>query len=135
MMRLSLSEGFWIISLALWGLMSIAMITVGAMYFDKCLVQPLIPIYLIVAGVIHLLAILLLPLKYLSPQLSGVLEGVLLACMVCWIIAGNVWIFPTYTMHTALCNSVLYRFSFGVLILQYIYLILVSVTMRAQDPQ
>ncbi|XP_056384485.1 transmembrane protein 272-like isoform X2 [Hyla sarda] len=103
--------------------------TAGVMYQDKCLLQPLIPIYLIVAGTCQLVAILLLPLKNLCHQLSALLEGFILMFIFCWLIAGSVWVFPIYFVYPLTCNSVLYRFSFGVLVFQYVYIVIFSVTL------
>ncbi|CAN2391461.1 hypothetical protein PRIEUP_LOCUS1500, partial [Pristimantis euphronides] len=101
----------------------------GVIYYDKCLLQPLIPVYLIVTGVSHLLAILLLPLRYFYRQLSALLEGFLLLFILCWLIAGSVWVFSIYLVYPTLCSSILYQFSFGILVFQYIFIVLSSVTL------
>lgn len=126
-MGLTFSGGVQICILLLWSGISIAMIIIGVMYEDKCRLQPLIPVYLIVAGVSHLLAILLLPLKYFCHQLSAVLEGFLLLFIMCWLIAGSIWVFPNFLVYPIRCDSFLYRFSFGILVFQYIYIVIFSV--------
>ncbi|XP_069824263.1 transmembrane protein 272-like isoform X2 [Dendropsophus ebraccatus] len=128
-MGITFSGGVQIFMLLLWSGISIAMITIGVMYRDKCFLQPLIPVYLMVAGSSHLLAILLVPLKYFCHQLSAVLEGSLLMFVFCWLIAGSTWVFPVYFVYPLLCDNVLYRFSFGILLFQYTCIAVVSVTL------
>ncbi|XP_073515593.1 uncharacterized protein [Phyllobates terribilis] len=101
----------------------------GVMYKDKCPGRPLIPIYLIVAGTSYLLTILLLPLKRCCRQLCAVLEGFLLIFIICWLITGSFWVFSIYLVYPLFCDTVLYQFSFGILIFQYIYVVIVSVTL------
>ncbi|XP_066440222.1 transmembrane protein 272-like isoform X2 [Eleutherodactylus coqui] len=101
----------------------------GVMYQNKCPLQPLISTYLIVAGVSQLLAIILQLLKLLCHQVSAVLEGFILLFIFGWLIAGSVWVFSIYFVYPALCSSVLYRFSFGVLVFQYIFFAIFSVTL------
>ncbi|XP_066440223.1 uncharacterized protein [Eleutherodactylus coqui] len=45
------------------------------------------------------------------------------------ITIGSVWVFSIYFVYPALCSSVLYRFSFGVLVFQYIFFAIFSVTL------
>ncbi|CAJ0934046.1 unnamed protein product, partial [Ranitomeya imitator] len=101
----------------------------GVLYKDECPLNPLIPIYLIVSGASYLLTILLLPLKNCCRQLCAVLEGFLLIFIICWLIAGSFWVFSIHLVYPFLCNTVLFQFSFGVLVFQYIYVVIVSVTL------
>ncbi|XP_073419329.1 transmembrane protein 272-like [Dendrobates tinctorius] len=105
------------------------MITIGVLYKNECPLKPLIPIYLIVAGASYILTILLLPLRYSCRQLCAVLEVFLLIFIICWLITGSVWVFSIHLVYPLLCNTVLYQFSFGVLVFQYIYIVIVSVTL------
>ncbi|XP_040264963.1 transmembrane protein 272-like isoform X1 [Bufo bufo] len=128
-MGLTFSGGFRVFILLLWSGLSTAMITIGVMYKDKCLLQPVVPFYLMVAGASYLMVILLVSLKCLSHQLFAVLKVFLLVFILCWLIAGSVWIFPIYFMFSVLCNSVLYQFAFGVLVFQYISIVIIFVTL------
>ncbi|KAE8607748.1 hypothetical protein XENTR_v10011272 [Xenopus tropicalis] len=104
------------------------MIVVGVSYMNECLMQPRIPIYLIVAGVSQMAAIMLLPLKLVCQQLSEVLDGLLLFFRFCWLITGSIWIFPMYfLMYSMVCNSMLYNFSLAIVLFQYIYIAIFSV--------
>ncbi|KAM4017649.1 transmembrane protein 272-like isoform 1-T2 [Anomaloglossus baeobatrachus] len=128
-MGITFTGGVQIFILLVWFGLSIAMIAIGVKYKDKCRLQPLIPIYLIVAGASYLLTILLLPLKCFFRQLCAVLEGFLLIFIVCWLIAGSWWVFSIYLVYPFFCSSVVYRFSFGVVVFQYIYIVIFSVTL------
>ncbi|XP_077143600.1 transmembrane protein 272-like [Ranitomeya variabilis] len=128
-MGVTFSGGVQIFILLVWFGLSIAMITIGVLYKNECPLNPLIPIYLIVSGASYLLTILLLPLKNCCRQLCAVLEGFLLIFIVCWLIAGSFWVFSIHLVYPFLCNTVLFQFSFGVLVFQYIYIVIVSVTL------
>ncbi|OCT84168.1 hypothetical protein XELAEV_18022308mg [Xenopus laevis] len=115
-------------SVLLWTGLGISMIVMGVSYMNECLMQPKISIYLIVAGTSQIAAIILLPLKLVCQQLSEVLDGLLLFFRFCWLITGSIWIFPMYfLMYSVVCNSILYNFSFSIVIFQYIYIALFSV--------
>ncbi|XP_073461291.1 uncharacterized protein [Aquarana catesbeiana] len=74
-------------SVASFSALSIAMIVIGALYIDKCSIEPMIPIYLIVAGAIHLVGSVLLPLKFVFVKLMYAIEGILGIFSLCWFIA------------------------------------------------
>ncbi|XP_056383322.1 transmembrane protein 272-like [Hyla sarda] len=109
----------------LWTVLSIAMIIVGSMHVDNCPVEPKIPIYLIVAGVFHLLAFLLIPLKMVAEKVAYSIESVLGLFSFCWFIAGSVWVFRIYQDNPRRCNDLVYKVAFGILIFEYIFLALV----------
>ncbi|XP_075182575.1 transmembrane protein 272-like isoform X5 [Anomaloglossus baeobatrachus] len=114
-----------IFSVLLWTLLSIAMIIIGSMHVDNCPIEPKIPIYLIVAGVFHLLAFSLIPLKMVGEKLAYTIESVLGVFSFCWFIAGSVWVFRIYQENPRRCNDLCYKFAFGILIFEYIFLALV----------
>ncbi|XP_075044814.1 transmembrane protein 272-like [Mixophyes fleayi] len=111
-----------ILGVLLWTALSIAMVVIGSMYIDKCEVQPKIPIYLIVAGVVHLVGFLLSLLKLVSEKAMYGIEGVMGIFSLCWFIAGSVWVFSIYQNHPRNCDDTLYKFAFGILIFEYIFL-------------
>ncbi|XP_056877354.1 transmembrane protein 272-like isoform X2 [Takifugu flavidus] len=95
---------------------------VGAKHLDQCPIQPNIPMYLIVMGVIILLALLLTYTRTMfeNPLVFAVATG----CMVflhfhnfCWLIAGSVWIYslypPNYNPENLYCHKTTYQFAFG----------------------
>ncbi|TNM92928.1 hypothetical protein fugu_018330 [Takifugu bimaculatus] len=97
-------------------------IALGAKHLDQCPIQPNIPMYLIVMGVIILLALLLTYTRTMfeNPLVFAVATG----CMVflhfhnfCWLIAGSVWIYslypPNYNPENLYCHKTTYQFAFG----------------------
>ncbi|XP_073514539.1 transmembrane protein 272-like isoform X3 [Phyllobates terribilis] len=114
-----------IFSVLLWTVLSIAMVIIGSMHVDNCPIEPKIPIYLIVAGVFHLLAFALIPLKIVAEKLAYSIESVLGIFSFCWFIAGSVWVFRIYQENPRRCNDLVYKFAFGILIFEYIFLALV----------
>ncbi|KAM3920587.1 transmembrane protein 272-like [Leptodactylus fuscus] len=123
--RFSLKAEFTIskiFTLLLWTVLSIAMVIVGSMHIDNCPVEPKIPIYLIVAGVFHLLAFALIPLKMVAEKLAYSIESVLGLFSFCWFIAGSVWVFRVYQENPRRCNDLVYKCAFGILIFEYIFL-------------
>ncbi|XP_073461290.1 transmembrane protein 272-like isoform X2 [Aquarana catesbeiana] len=95
-----------------------------ALYIDKCSIEPMIPIYLIVAGAIHLVGSVLLPLKFVFVKLMYAIEGILGIFSLCWFIAGSVWVFRIYQVSSRACDDTVYYFAFGILICEYVILCL-----------
>ncbi|XP_002737767.1 transmembrane protein 272-like [Saccoglossus kowalevskii] len=121
----------------------ISMIVIGSMHKDECNAEPYIPIYLIVAGSFSLFicvtnvcgCVTKRGKKEDEEQSTG---ATACACcftcisalgsvfLVCWYIAGNVWIYkayePSYEDPTAsdYCDKTLYLFSFWFLNAGYI---------------
>ncbi|KAM4617945.1 transmembrane protein 272-like [Discoglossus pictus] len=112
-------------SVVLWTALSIAMIIIGSMHVDNCPVEPKIPIYLIVAGVVHLVAFSLIPLKMAAEKVAYSIESFLGLFSFCWFIAGSVWVFRIYQDNPRGCNDLVYKFAFGILIFEYIFLAIV----------
>ncbi|XP_068116181.1 transmembrane protein 272-like [Hyperolius riggenbachi] len=109
-----------ICSVLLWSALSIAMIVLGALYMNQCQIQPMIPIYLIVAGSLLLFGFALLPLKLVSLKVTYAIKAIVGLFSLGWCIAGSVWVFSIYQTDPRDCNSQMYKFAFGVLIFQYI---------------
>ncbi|KAM5138847.1 transmembrane protein 272-like isoform 1-T2 [Mantella aurantiaca] len=109
-------------TLLLWTALSLAMIIIGSMHVYNCPVEPKIPIYLIVAGLFHLLAFALIPLKLIAEKVAYGIESVLGLFSFCWFIAGSVWVFRIYQDNPRRCNDLAYKFAFGILIFEYIFL-------------
>ncbi|KAM4536289.1 transmembrane protein 272-like [Odontesthes bonariensis] len=116
-------------------IMSIANISIGAVYLNDCPQQPYIPIYLIVVGVFGLVLAVLSCLPF-APNLDGciacgaciVLNSLISSFLFCWFIAGNVWIYsiyePNYNKNTTnvdpYCDKTVYLFAFWTTTLVYI---------------
>ncbi|KAM9301463.1 transmembrane protein 272-like [Gastrophryne carolinensis] len=115
-------KGSQIFSVLLWTVLSIAMLIIGSMHIDNCPAEPKIPIYLIVAGVFHLVAFALMPLKLIAEKLAYTIESILGIFSFCWFIAGSVWVFRIYQENPRRCNDLAYKFAFGILIFEYIFL-------------
>ncbi|XP_069824255.1 transmembrane protein 272-like isoform X2 [Dendropsophus ebraccatus] len=127
--EISAITGSQIFSLLLWTALSIAMVVIGSMHVGKCPIEPMIPIYLIVAGAVHLLAFALIPLKLVATKVSYSIESFLGLFAFCWFIAGSVWVFRIYQENPRPCNDLVYNFAFGILIFEYIFLALVVAVM------
>ncbi|XP_040184785.1 transmembrane protein 272-like isoform X2 [Rana temporaria] len=116
--------GSQICSVVIWTALSIAMIVIGTSYIDKCSIEPMIPIYLIVAGAVHLVGFVLLPLKLVFEKLMYAIEGILVLFSLCWFIAGSVWVFRIYQVSPRDCDDTVYTFAFRILIFEYVFLCL-----------
>uniref|UniRef100_A0A3Q3ISB3 Uncharacterized protein n=1 Tax=Monopterus albus TaxID=43700 RepID=A0A3Q3ISB3_MONAL len=113
-------------------IMDIAYIVVGAVYLYDCPIQPYIPIYLIVMGVISMVLRMfsLLPCTADSSVLYRICSHVIHLFRFCWFITGNVWIYSIYEPNYiqavnstgTYCNKTLYLFAFWTTILEYISL-------------
>ncbi|XP_063801203.1 transmembrane protein 272-like [Pseudophryne corroboree] len=123
----SRTTGSQIFVLLVWTALSIAMIVLGSIYIDKCAIQPKIPIYLIVAGAVHLVGFLLLPLKVVAEKVMYFVEGVMGLFSLCWFITGSVWVFSIYQTNPRDCNDTVYKFAFGILIFEYIFIAFIFV--------
>ncbi|KAG8563570.1 hypothetical protein GDO81_016137 [Engystomops pustulosus] len=113
-------------TLLLWTVLSTAMVIVGSIHIDNCPIEPKIPIYLIVAGVIHLLAFALIPLKKCAEKPAYFIESVLGLFSFCWFIAGSVWVFRIYQENPRRCNDLVYKVAFGILIFEYIFIAFIA---------
>ncbi|XP_068116479.1 transmembrane protein 272-like [Hyperolius riggenbachi] len=102
---------------------SIFMISKGASDLNHCKIQPMIPIYLIVAGSGQLLFLLLLLLYFLSEKATIVIEGILIFFLFCWFIAGSYWVFSAridMTTSSSDCSYFVYITAFIILIAEHI---------------
>ncbi|XP_073410784.1 transmembrane protein 272-like [Dendrobates tinctorius] len=120
-MESSCSLCFQIISLTVWIGLAIASIVIGAIYKNDCPIQPLIPIFLLASGVIHLVAVLLLFIRGMLGVCSLILEGLIGMFTFAWFITGSIWVFSLYSKDKGqdVCNETLYYFAFGFLIFEY----------------
>ncbi|KAM4722330.1 transmembrane protein 272-like [Rhinophrynus dorsalis] len=101
------------------------MIVIGSIHVDNCPREPKIPIYLIVAGAVHVVAFSLMPLKKVAEKAAYFIEGLLGLFSFCWFIAGSVWVFSIYPENPRACNDMVYKFAFGILIFEYVFIALV----------
>ncbi|XP_066439854.1 transmembrane protein 272-like [Eleutherodactylus coqui] len=102
------------------------MIVLGSLFIHDCATEPKIPMYLIVAGIVHLFGVVLVILKIVDVKRTFGLEGIVGLTSFCWFIAGSVWVFAIYQDDSKDCNSIVYNFAFGVLILQYVILAFIA---------
>ncbi|XP_064608113.1 transmembrane protein 272-like [Liolophura sinensis] len=132
-----------IVGLVILGLstaLPIAMIVIGSMYLHDCPVERYIPIYLVVGGSFGLFYFFISLCNRAkskrdgeesddspAPCLSTIL--CLVSCFTtAWFIAGNVWVYRTYSIWSAdpvsknYCNQTLYLFAFWQLTACYIML-------------
>ncbi|XP_004919217.1 transmembrane protein 272 [Xenopus tropicalis] len=117
--------GSQIFTLVLWTALSVAMIVIGSMHVGNCPREPNIPIYLIVAGAFHLVGFCLIPLKKAAEKVTYALESIIGLFSFCWFIAGSVWVFRIYPDDPRACNDMAYKFAFGILIFEYLFIALV----------
>ncbi|XP_076738350.1 transmembrane protein 272-like [Maylandia zebra] len=117
---------------AIFCIMPIAQIAIGAIYLHECPRQHYIPIYLIVLGLSSLLFVLLScfpcakePEEGTSNPLSTIYKAwnsLAMFFVFSWSIAGDVWIYsiyqPNYDKNTtdvsSYCNKTLYLFAFWI---------------------
>ncbi|XP_072279115.1 transmembrane protein 272-like [Pyxicephalus adspersus] len=120
--------GVQLCTLGIWTALSIAMITIGSLFSDQCNIEPNIPWYLRVTGVVHIWGFVLVPVKMLWEKRVYFLEGILSLFSLCWFITGSVWVFRIYQVNPRDCNDTVYNFAFGTLIFEYI-LLCIAVTL------
>jgi hypothetical protein len=120
---------------------SIAIVSLifGILHLHHCPIQPLIPVYLIVEGVvgllifvIHVLAVVYIlfitKFKYFFIATVALLTAFLGLFLFAWFLAGNVWIFRVVkrvqftdrTKVNSYCHGTLYHAAFWLLITQYV---------------
>ncbi|XP_040264869.1 transmembrane protein 272-like [Bufo bufo] len=116
-----LSKVSELINLVIWAALGIAMIVIGSIHIHDCAIEPNIPIYLVVAGAVSLLLVVLWPLMLCAPRVAYTIDGVLGLFTLAWFIAGSVWVFRIYQTDPRDCNDTLYKFAFGILIFKYAY--------------
>ncbi|KAM3590888.1 uncharacterized protein V6R79_018351 [Siganus canaliculatus] len=110
--------------------LSVAEITMGALYLDECPREPYIPIYLMVLGIFGLTNLLFFARTPEDNSSCKIFQIVLSLAHLGWFIAGNVWIYsiyePNYNKDPAstdlYCNKTLYLFAFWITTLSYILL-------------
>ncbi|XP_071127421.1 transmembrane protein 272-like [Mytilus edulis] len=115
----------------------IAMIVIGSMYIHDCPAERYIPIYLIVAGSVGIIANLMglgkkaknrnEPEEEQQENVKGnPLDYIINCFLLAWFIAGNVWVyrthghFSTVPTHTDFCHPTVYWFAFWVITSTYI---------------
>ncbi|XP_066439814.1 uncharacterized protein [Eleutherodactylus coqui] len=87
-MELSRSLCIQIVTSTIWLGLGIALIVMGAIYKDDCPIQPYIPIFLLVTGVIHLMAVLIHFLKCVLETCGMVLQGIIGMFGFAWFVVG-----------------------------------------------
>ncbi|KAM4617877.1 transmembrane protein 272-like [Discoglossus pictus] len=101
-----------------WILFSIALIALGAMNIHRCPIQPLIPKYLIVAGITDLVIIFLQFLKRNYEKPVVILQSTAALFAFCWLIAGSVWVFEVDLDTEGLCHATFYYLTTKIVIIQ-----------------
>ena len=112
---------------------------IGAKYKDECPVEPLIPIYLIVAGAFGLVAnCCSCGIRYKEGGQSeersvNPMQLVVQLFIFAWFVCGNVWIYTNYQPNyddaesAEYCNKTLYLFAFWVTNSYYLIFVLVLI--------
>ncbi|KAL5017641.1 hypothetical protein ScPMuIL_007230 [Solemya velum] len=82
---------------------SIAKVAVGATHYDDCLLEPMVPIFLIVSACLPLLFSQhawrrIRDTDDESSGISLIVSVVAVICSFAWLIAGTVWVAPTYNI-------------------------------------
>ncbi|XP_071974006.1 transmembrane protein 272-like [Engystomops pustulosus] len=109
-------------AVTVWIILGVAMIVMGGLYKDDCLIQPNIPIFLLVTGVAHLVISSNLLLRILRQLYSVFLDTVIFFFMFCWFIAGSFWIFDMFDQKEGKCAKNLYLFAYGSMAFEWIIL-------------
>ncbi|XP_069823916.1 transmembrane protein 272-like [Dendropsophus ebraccatus] len=111
----------------IWVALGIAMVVIGSLYLHECKAEPNIPLYLVVGGSFHLCGLALFMLQLVAVKVTFILEVFVCLFSFCWFTAGSIWVFSIFQDDSRDCNDVVYYFSFGALIFQYIFLIYISI--------
>ncbi|XP_057293819.1 uncharacterized protein LOC130622380 [Hydractinia symbiolongicarpus] len=113
----------------------IAMITLGALHYDECPMQPWIPKFMIVSGAVTLAVVLFALCAFGASQSnkSGlalgffIIIGILALFLFAWQIAGSVWVFKEWKNWDNVkdskehgCHNDTYLFAFAILIIFWI---------------
>uniref|UniRef100_T1IYQ1 MARVEL domain-containing protein n=1 Tax=Strigamia maritima TaxID=126957 RepID=T1IYQ1_STRMM len=120
----------------------VSMIAIGAIHINNCPAEPFIPIYMIVAGILFILRLVIqfgnLLIEKYKNTISITLRIIDLLNFI-WLITGSFWVYnifkPNYYDSTSLiyCNKLVYLFAFIIITLTYIVyfcLIVFSVLLR-----
>lgn len=117
-----------VIWLALFLVLNGIMLSMGIIKIHDCPIQPKIPLYMIVAGVIGIIS-KLLPLinRKLHWRIMDVLVSVTYLFDFIWVILGSVWIYsifkPNFNPHGGLyCDETTYLMAFALVTLHWIFL-------------
>ncbi|XP_065662516.1 transmembrane protein 272-like isoform X1 [Hydra vulgaris] len=117
------ATGYCLIGLIIVILLSglpIAMIVIGELKREKCSVEPMIPIFLIVAGATSLVLLLLAVINdFKKLSITKFLLSLITIFCFCWFITGNVWVFRSYKTRFY-CDETAYNLAFSYIILSYI---------------
>lgn len=120
----------------------ITMIIIGAIHFNDCSLQRLIPIWLIVSGFLTItknISTFVERIKNRNENQTGnkiltIFDSFLSIAIIIWFICGNIWTYSNYSkVQTAdplkdnYCHSVVYYFSFWIITSIYILLILACI--------
>lgn len=116
----------------------VSMIVMGSIYINDCPRQQYIPIYLIVGGCAGVLKTALSLGQRIKNRVerrdneniqTNPLDGTLNCFVVCWFIAGNIWIYSIANDYSTdptspkYCNEVLFQYAFWMTTGLYIFLI------------
>lgn len=120
--------------------LSIVMLIIGSIYVDDCNIEPNIPVYLIVSGVMGTLQhIITIWTRYVPKDSQGKLKvyrrycsslnGIFHLFLTIWFIVGCVWVYGAHSEvefkdpeKPEYCHKTLYYFSFWILNLSFIFL-------------
>ncbi|XP_073514552.1 transmembrane protein 272-like [Phyllobates terribilis] len=108
--------------LIVWFGLGIAMIVMGAIHKDDCLIRPYMPIFLLINGVVHLVSAVLLLLRSQLEKLFMASEYFIIMISFIWFVAGSSFLFKSINDDEDLyvCYPNLYSFAFGVMIVDYL---------------
>ncbi|XP_062305551.1 transmembrane protein 272-like [Osmerus eperlanus] len=110
-------------NIILWMIL-IAALGLGAMHLNTCPLQPYIPIYLIVTGVLSMASLLLIYIRtaMIDESLLRFMCSLCLYLIIifnfCWFISGAVWVYSTHypnynpTSGEQYCQKTVYLFAF-----------------------
>ncbi|KAF8790086.1 uncharacterized protein LOC129961050 [Argiope bruennichi] len=135
----------WMFCVGGFPFISLALLIIGCIYIDDCKIQPNIPLYLIVSGVLgtiqHFIAIWT---KYVPKDSLGrikeyrnyckIVDCVIQLFLTIWFVLGCIWVYGVYneveyrdTERNEYCNQTLYLFAFWILNFSFMILALLAV--------
>ncbi|KAM4617169.1 transmembrane protein 272-like [Discoglossus pictus] len=119
-MECSTTICFQVIGLIFWIGIGVAMIVMGSTHKGDCPVEPYIPIFLLVAGITHLLTFFIVLLRLVCETFIVIFESMVGIFSFVWFITGSVWVFRVYQIYEGQCDRDLYLFAFGILLFEYV---------------
>ena len=106
------------------------MVAVGAICFEDCPREPLVPVWLIVAGCLYLVTtltdlIICFKKDYDRPLAVRIWDHSIVVAMLAWLVAGSVWVYEM-DEEGGYCNPLVYYLSHVLITISYVFIVIVT---------